>query len=97
MNMLSWLMKWYESNCNGDWEHEYGVSIGTLDNPGWSITIDLIETSLEGYETEFLRVENSEKDWYDFRFHKNKFSAGGDPTKLEFLLKKFREVAEEKS
>ena len=33
-NMLEWLMNWYESNCDGDWEHSYGVKIESLDNPG---------------------------------------------------------------
>ena len=30
---LTWLQAWYMSNCNGDWEHGYGVSVRTLDNP----------------------------------------------------------------
>ena len=94
MNILKWIMDWYNSNCDGDWEHEYGVRIDTLDNPGWSITIDLVDTSLHGYETEFVRVENSDDDWYDFKFHDNKFTAGGDPTKLELLLTKFKEVVD---
>ena len=33
---LNWLMQWYLGECNNDWEHTYGVEIGTLDNPGWS-------------------------------------------------------------
>lgn len=45
---LNWLMNWYVRECNNDWEHSYGVKIDTLDNPGWTIEIDLRETSLEG-------------------------------------------------
>ncbi|MFK0239099.1 Imm53 family immunity protein, partial [Streptomyces vinaceus] len=33
-----------------DWEHEWGVKIATLDNPGWTVEIDLEETDLEGRE-----------------------------------------------
>jgi len=45
---LNWLMQWYLRECNGDWEHTYGVEIGTLDNPGWALKIDLRKTTLEG-------------------------------------------------
>lgn len=31
---LERLCSWYSQKCNGDWEHSYGVSIDTLDNPG---------------------------------------------------------------
>ena len=43
---LSWLMQWYLAECNDDWEHSYGVKIDTLDNPGWTLKIDLRETDL---------------------------------------------------
>lgn len=43
-----WIQKWYQAQCNGDWEHSYGIIIETIDNPGWSITIDLETTELEG-------------------------------------------------
>ena len=45
---LTWLMQWYLAQCDEDWEHQFGVEIGTLDNPGWSLSIDLDGTSLEG-------------------------------------------------
>ncbi|RYY43074.1 MAG: hypothetical protein EOP59_08675 [Sphingomonadales bacterium] len=45
---LAWLTRWYLAECNSDWEHSYGVKIDTLDNPGWTLKIDLRETSLEG-------------------------------------------------
>ena len=40
-NLIHWIEKWYKGNCNGDWEHSYGITIETLDNPGWDFTIDL--------------------------------------------------------
>jgi Immunity protein 53 len=48
MNALQELQQWYQSQCNGDWEHTYGVKIDTLDNPGWSVTIELADTYLYG-------------------------------------------------
>ncbi len=55
---FDWLTKWYLSQCNSDWEHGYGVRIDTLDNPGWSIKIDLADTRLEGRT--FVKVAQGE-------------------------------------
>jgi hypothetical protein len=52
---LMWLCEWFASQCDGDWEHEFGISIGTLDNPGWSLRIDLTRTALR--DSAFPRVE----------------------------------------
>jgi hypothetical protein len=41
------LVQWYAAHCNGAWEHTYGIKLDTLDNPGWSLTVDLAETELE--------------------------------------------------
>lgn len=49
-HVLNWLQAWYADQCNEDWEHEWGVKIETLDNPGWSVSIDLEETDLEDCE-----------------------------------------------
>ena len=44
---ISLLENWYVARCNGDWEHQWGVTIGTLDNPGWTLVIDLNQTKAE--------------------------------------------------
>lgn len=44
MNLIQELERWYIEQCNGDWEHEFGIKIDTLDNPGWMIKIDLADT-----------------------------------------------------
>jgi len=33
-DLLKWLQDWYAARCYGDWEHEFGINIRTLDNPG---------------------------------------------------------------
>jgi hypothetical protein len=43
---LSWLQRWYSAHCDGEWEHGFGVTIETLDNPGWSVKIDVEGTEL---------------------------------------------------
>lgn len=47
MEDLKWIENWYLKNCDGNWEHSYGVEIGNIDNPGWYIKIDLKETYLK--------------------------------------------------
>lgn len=32
---------WYKSQCNGDWEHTYGIRLSNSDNPGWIMEVDL--------------------------------------------------------
>ncbi|WP_209980006.1 Imm53 family immunity protein [Paenibacillus eucommiae] len=39
--------KWYAENCDGDWEHCYGIRVSTIDNLGWAIDIQLEGTYLE--------------------------------------------------
>jgi hypothetical protein len=53
---VKWLSEWYIRNCNGDWEHEFGVTIDTLDNPGWKIKIDLVRTSMEDMPFDEIHV-----------------------------------------
>lgn len=47
-DIFEWITEWYLSHCDGDWEHQRGIKIDTLDNPGWSVVIDLIDTELQG-------------------------------------------------
>jgi hypothetical protein len=59
------LQAWYVLQCNGAWEHEYGISIDTMDNPGWSVSIDLTDTSLEKKVFKEVRyTSDSQTDWY---------------------------------
>jgi hypothetical protein len=50
MSHLKALQEWYAAMSDGDWEHELGISIETIDNPGWVVSIDLEGTPLEGQE-----------------------------------------------
>lgn len=95
-NILKWLEEWYASQCDGDWEHENGLRISTLDNPGWHIEIDIVSTNIENLEILMDTVENGENDWYYYSAKEKKFHAAGDPSKLIFLLERFREIVERK-
>ena len=54
-NIINWITDWFTSNCDGDWEHQSGITITTIDNPGWSVTVDIEGTVLE--RASFSRVE----------------------------------------
>ncbi len=91
--MLNWLMAWYKSNCDGDWEHLYGIKIGTIDNPGWSVDIELLDTPLEDKPFQKIQVDNGD-DWIVCLVKDNVFTGAGDPSKLEIILKIFRDWVE---
>ena len=94
MDLLEWLQEWYKSNCDGDWEHYYGVKIDTLDNPGWSITINLNDTLLENKKFETLQVYKSDNDWIYCSLKENSFRGGGDSNKLKEIIKIFKKWVE---
>ena len=94
MSALNWLTSWYEEQCDGSWEHEFGIKIVSLDNPGWSITIDTSATHCVLEDTEWQLEERDDDDWYGYRVTNGAYDAAGDPTKLTFLLTVFRELLE---
>jgi hypothetical protein len=89
MDVLKEIQDWYLSNCNDDWEHQYGVKIGTLDNPGWSVEIDLTGTSLENNNFSEIENERSETDWIHCSIKDKKFCCYGGANNLEELLETF--------
>lgn len=38
---------WFKSCCNGLWEHRFGFSLETTDNPGWRASFQLYTTEVE--------------------------------------------------
>ncbi|WP_442867196.1 Imm53 family immunity protein [Acidovorax sp. NCPPB 3576] len=38
-NAIEIITKWYQIKCDGQWEHEFGIEIKNIDNPGWCIQI----------------------------------------------------------
>lgn len=94
MTTLEWLINWYQEQCDGDWEHSFGISIDTLDNPGWVIKIDISDTNLNGIKLEEKVFKVNDADWYSFESNGEKFEGYGDISKLEILINKFKEFTE---
>ena len=94
MDTLQELQKWYHSQCNGDWEHGHGVEIVTLDNPGWHVEINLLDTTLE--DQPFAEVQRLEHDidWISCRVRDGTWEGYGGPFMLEEILRTFLAWAE---
>lgn len=92
--MLEWLEEWYESQCDGNWEHMFGIKIETLDNPGWNISIDLEDTDVNSEPKEWTLIENYEERWLGFRIKDNKFEGSYDPKNLGTLISVFKKIVD---
>lgn len=93
------LQRWYEGQCDGEWEHGMGVRIETLDNPGWQVTVDLAGTPLEsrpfsGIEQGIKAGQAASADWHSIVVQGTRFRGAGDSSKLGFILKTFLNWAE---
>jgi hypothetical protein len=94
MKEFEWLISWFKKHCDGDWEHTYGIKIGTLDNPGWRISISLQETELENKPFQKLKIERSENDWIHCFIENNCFEIACGIMNFEEGLKIFHQWAE---
>ncbi len=89
MNPLSGLEAWYAAQCNGDWEHKYGVRIETLDNPGWTLKVDLTDTNAEQIRMEITEHQVSEMNWYFYKVNEDGFFGDCSPQNLNILISAF--------
>jgi hypothetical protein len=93
-NELQRLQKWYVAQCNGDWEHTYGVAIENLDNPGWWFRVELVGTNLETVAFPEISIERSESDWVHCKVEKFVFHGYGGAENLSEILGIFLDWAE---
>ena len=89
MELLQCLQRWYTIHCDGDWEHEYGVSISTLDNPGWDVKINLEDTCLRNAQLEYKLIERSPTNWIGCTVKDGSFNGIGGPENLSEILTYF--------
>ncbi len=93
-NLLKWLQNWYLSQCDGDWEHEYGVKIDTLDNPGWTLSINLSGTECEEKTFTPVNLCKNPENWIQCSVNDQTFEAAARPTNLIKIIEIFREWVE---
>src|SRR5437016_5806572 len=93
-NELGRLQKWYSSQCNGGWEHTYGVTIENIDNPGWMLKVQLTDTPRQDLQFRTLAVERSDADWIHRAVTDMQFRGSGGAQNLDEILGVFLDWAE---
>lgn len=94
MDNLTWLMRWFGGRCDGAWESECGITIETVDNPGWMIRIDLDGTGLDPSSFRPVAVQRTESDWVECKVADGLFYAGAGVNNLDEVLGIFRRWVE---
>lgn len=87
--MIDELQRWYLAQCNGEWEHQYGISIETLDNPGWRLRIDLAGTSLDSKPFVAIMETEPESTWIHCVVKDRVFEAHCGPLMLSTAIQHF--------
>lgn len=90
LTTLQRIEDWYRSQCGEWWEHSFGIKIETIDNPGWSVEIDLTDTQLQNVNFR-QEADNGESDWFSIEVKNGTYRGVGDPNKLELILITFLE------
>jgi hypothetical protein len=80
--------------CDGEWEHRHGVTIETLDNPGWSIRIDLQDTPLRDRSFDKIDAHRTEEDWLVCWVEQEQFHGACGPRNLTETIDAFVRWAE---
>jgi hypothetical protein len=83
---------WLLAQCNGDWEHSYGLSIETTDNPGWYVQVDLRGTAWEDLNLIVSRIERTDSSWIQIEVRDGKFVGSGGIGCLNEILSRFMEI-----
>lgn len=89
MDSIRKLQEWYAGQCDGEWEHNQGIRIETIDNPGWSVTIDVRGTPFFEVEFESTEIDRTETDWLRIRREGSSVVAFGGPCNLSEILEVF--------
>ena len=62
-SVIGTLERWFKSRCDGSWEHDFGITIETTDNPGWLLTFTDLRLAKEmraGIIGKLLREYNAQ-------------------------------------
>lgn len=101
LNSIEWLQAWYQAQCNGEWEQSSGISMESLDNPGWCVRVDLHGTALENVPMVDVSVGqinhdglDGEQNWLHCQVDDSRFVGAGGPVSLLAICDAFRQWAE---
>ena len=89
--------QWYAAQCQKGKSEAPAISMTSLDNPGWSLNIELTGTELAGGKMEPIDFDNGDYDWLICNIYRKNdevsFSGVGDPSKLVVMLDQFVALA----
>ena len=86
MDIINWLEDWLESNCDGGWEHLYGVDNKTIDNPGWHLKLNILDTLYEDVTFDDITIDRTEHDWVRCKKSDGNIDCAGGPRNLNEML-----------
>lgn len=82
---------WFTAQCSGDWEHDEGIRIETLDKPGWSLRTRLTHTAWGQNRFSGPRLNAMSHDWVHAWVEGGAYNGVCGPTNLSEALFIFRE------
>lgn len=106
-DIIKWLEQWFEAQCDAPpgeetWAEEQGITISTFAPPGWSVRIDITNTTVESAEFDKCEEYLDTNKW--IRCYKKQKEQYGDvhtffigrcgPSRLADTLNIFRAWAE---
>lgn len=93
-NDFFWLQKWYYCHRDEDGKCNKRITIFTVDNPGWRLTVNLEGTELKNKEfTEIHFQAAQEDDWTFCYIRNNKFEGACGPKNFSSVLGVFKQWA----
>lgn len=88
------LQSWYAAMCDGAWEHQHGIRIDTIDNPGWAVRIDVNGTELNRKNFETVSIHRTDDDWIRCEIKDDVYEGVGGAGNLTEILHIFLQWAE---
>lgn len=95
MDNLTFITRWFKDQCDGEWESDFGLTIESVNNPGWMVRIDLDGTGLEPATFKPLADQRSDTDWVEARVDDGAWVGGASVQNLDELLGVFRAWVEQ--
>lgn len=83
---LTKLAEWFSATCNGDWEHGHGITISTLDNPGWRVEIDVGDFQIPTSEFAAFEMRTADDNWIITVFDDSVFHGSCSPNNLDRMI-----------
>lgn len=93
------LLEWYNSQCDGEWEHCYKAEISMSAGPSWKLSVDLDETELQDKRFVTKETRLGAENWLSCRLSEDletsgssstrRFEADGDSSKLSEIIRVF--------